>query len=50
MPSAFEAFTKSDLFKDYDFEGSNTSLLIEFVAYMSELNTYYLNKNLNYDV
>ena len=34
----------TDVFKDYDFEGSNTSLLIEFVAYMAELNTYYLNK------
>ena len=34
----------SDLFKDYDFEGSNTSILIEFQSYLAELNTYYLNK------
>lgn len=39
-----DELSQSDLFKDYDFEGSNTSLLIEFVAYMAELNTYYLNK------
>lgn len=36
--------SKSELFKDYDFEGSNTSILIEFISYVAELNTYYLNK------
>ena len=35
---------KSDVFKDYDFEGSNISTLIELNAYISELWTYYINK------
>lgn len=35
---------KSTTFKDFDFEGSNISLLIELLGYQSELNTYYLNK------
>lgn len=35
---------KSDVFKDYDFEGSNISLLMELNAYVSELNTFFINK------
>lgn len=35
---------KSDVFKDYDFEGSNISTLIELNSYISELWTYYINK------
>ena len=31
-------------FADYDYEGSNISILIELMAYIGELNTYYLNK------
>lgn len=34
----------SDIFKDYDFEGSNISTLIELNAYISELWVYYANK------
>jgi hypothetical protein len=35
---------KSDIFKDYDFEGSNISVLMELNAYVSELNTFFINK------
>lgn len=35
---------KSDVFKDYDFEGSNISILIELLAYMGELSTFLQNK------
>lgn len=34
----------SDTFKDYNFEGSNITMLIELLSYLSELNTYYVNK------
>ena len=34
----------SDIFKDYDFEGSNISILMELNAYVSELNTFFINK------
>lgn len=33
-----------DTFKDYNFEGSNISVLLELLAYQMELNTYYQNK------
>ena len=32
------------IFRDYNYEGSNISILIELLAYIGELNTYYLNK------
>ena len=35
---------KSDIFKDYDFEGANISILMELNAYVSELNTFFINK------
>lgn len=35
---------KSDVFKDYDFEGSNIAVLMELMAYVSELNTFFINK------
>ena len=35
---------KSDIFKDYDFEGANISVLMELNAYVSELNTFFINK------
>lgn len=35
---------KSDIFRDYDFEGSNISILMELNAYVSELNTFFINK------
>jgi len=31
-------------FRDYNFEGSNISLIIELVSYLGALTTYYLNK------
>lgn len=34
----------SDEFKDYNFEGANITVLIELLAYIGELNTYYMNK------
>ena len=34
----------SEIFKDYDFEGSNISILMELNAYVSELNTFFINK------
>lgn len=35
---------ESDTFKDYNYEGSNISVLLELLAYQMELNTYYQNK------
>ena len=35
--------SKSDTFKDYDFEGSNFTILMELMAYINEVNTYYTN-------
>ena len=34
----------SDIFRDYDYEGSNIAILIELLSYVGELNTYYINK------
>lgn len=34
----------SEVFQDYDFEGSNISILMELNAYVSELNTFFMNK------
>ena len=34
----------SETFKDYNFEGSNISTLIELMAYLSELTTFYTNR------
>jgi hypothetical protein len=34
----------SDIFKDYNFEGSNIAILMELNAYVSELNTFFINK------
>jgi hypothetical protein len=34
----------SDIFKDFDFEGANISILMELNAYVSELNTFFINK------
>jgi hypothetical protein len=35
---------ESGKFTDVNYEGSNISILIELFAYISELNTFYLNK------
>jgi hypothetical protein len=34
----------SDTFADYNFEGSNIAILLELLAYVTELNTYFTNK------
>ena len=39
-----EILQNSDTFKDYDYEGSNISVLLELLAYQMELNTYYQNQ------
>jgi len=39
-----EVLKKTEQFKDYNFEGSNIRLLMEWFGYISELNTFYLNK------
>jgi len=34
----------SDVFKDYDYEGANFTILMELLAYVGEMNVYLLNK------
>lgn len=34
----------SDIFKDYDYEGANFTILMELLAYIGEMNVYLLNK------
>lgn len=34
----------NEVFKDYNYEGSNISLIIELVSYVADLNVFYLNK------
>jgi len=34
----------SDVFADYDYEGSNIAILIELMAYLGELSTFFINK------
>jgi hypothetical protein len=34
---------KSETFKDYNYEGSNISMLMELVSYIGDLNTFYTN-------
>lgn len=36
-----------DIFQDYDFEGSNMSVLLELLSYNTYLNAFYLNMNGN---
>lgn len=35
---------KSDTFKDYNYNGSNISILMELMSYFSDLNTFFSNK------
>lgn len=35
---------QSDTFWDYNYDGSNITMLIELIAYLTELSTYYSNK------
>uniref|UniRef100_A0A6M3K791 Putative baseplate protein n=1 Tax=viral metagenome TaxID=1070528 RepID=A0A6M3K791_9ZZZZ len=34
----------SNTFRDFNYEGSNIAIIIELLAYVGELNTYYINK------
>ena len=41
---SLSAFLSSqDQFRDYDFDGSNMSVLIDLLAYNTHYNSYYLN-------
>jgi len=39
-----EELQKDGTFKDYDYRGSNISVLLELMAYFGDLNTYFINK------
>lgn len=39
-----EQLKKDPVFQDFNFEGSNISIITELHAYLSELTTYYINK------
>jgi len=41
---AIEILQESDTFKDYNFEGSNISVILELLSFLVENNTYYQNK------
>ena len=42
--NSFKQFLKSqDIFKDYDFEGSNINILLDVMSYNTYLNSFYLN-------
>ncbi|MCK4500553.1 hypothetical protein KAU11_08640, partial [Candidatus Babeliales bacterium] len=35
---------QSDIFRDFDYEGSNITVLVELMAYFGDINTYFINK------
>jgi len=39
-----EELQQNDVFRDYNFEGSNISILIELMSYVGELTTFFTNK------
>ncbi len=39
-----DQLSESDVFTDYNYEGANITILIELMAYLGELSTYYINK------
>jgi hypothetical protein len=39
-----EQLAQGDIFRDYDFEGANITVLLELMAYHGDLNTYFINK------
>lgn len=39
-----EELADNNTFRDFNYEGSNIAVLIELIAYIGELNTYFLNK------
>jgi len=44
LKNQFKTYLKSqDLFKDYDFDGSNMSVLLDILSYNTYLNSFYLN-------
>lgn len=40
-----ELMERSDTFKDYNYEGSNISMLIELFAFLNDNSTYFINKS-----
>jgi hypothetical protein len=44
LKESFKTYLKSqDLFKDYDFEGSNINVLLDVLSYNTYMNSFYLN-------
>ena len=44
LKSTLKTYLKGQsLFQDYDFDGSNMSVLLDILSYSSYLNTFYLN-------
>jgi hypothetical protein len=39
-----EELAQSDIYRDYDFEGANITVLLELMAYYGDINTYFINK------
>jgi len=39
-----EELKQSDVYRDYDFEGANISILMELMSYIGELTTFFTNK------
>ena len=39
-----EVLRTNNYFKDFNYEGSNVRMLLEWISYFSEINTYYLNQ------
>ena len=39
-----EELKQSDIYRDYDFEGANITILMELMSYIGELTTYFTNK------
>jgi len=39
-----ELMKESDTFRDYNYEGSNITMLIELVSYLTDMSTYFSNK------
>ena len=38
------ALQATDTFQDYNFEGANITVLIELIAYLGDINTFYMNR------
>lgn len=44
LEKQIELLKATETFKDYNYEGSNIRLLLEWLSYFASLNTYYLNQ------